>query len=380
MAVPRFDRYLMAQLMAHFGFFALVLVAVYWINRAVVLFDKLMSDGHSALVFVELSLLSLPNVIRLVLPFAGFVASVFVANKLISESELVVMQATGFSPLRMARPVLYFGLVVALMMGALVNLLVPLSREQMVTQRAALAENITSRFLTEGQFTHPSHNVTFYVNQIDASGQLRDVFLEDEQRADQTTTYTARRALFVKGDSGPKLIMLNGMAQTLDRESLRLSVTRFTDFTYDLGGLFVASGGHQRGLTEIASGELLSNRERVLAETGASPQELTYEINSRIAEPFLAASVVLIGFACLLLGGFSRLGLWRQIGFAAVLLVVVQGVVTVAPQLGQSLSQGWILAYAAPVTGMAIAGMLLWVAGRPHSGRTGRGSAVLGVA
>ncbi len=98
--MPRFDRYLLSQLLAHFGFFALVLVGVYWINRAVILFDQLMSDGQSALVFVEFSLLTLPNVIRLVLPIAAFVAAVYVANKLIAESELVVMQATGFSAFR----------------------------------------------------------------------------------------------------------------------------------------------------------------------------------------------------------------------------------------------------------------------------------------
>ena len=69
--MSRFDRYLLSQLVALFGFFALILVAVYWVNRAVGLFDRLLGDGHSALVFLEFSLLMLPNVIRLVLPIAA---------------------------------------------------------------------------------------------------------------------------------------------------------------------------------------------------------------------------------------------------------------------------------------------------------------------
>jgi len=133
-------------LLGHFGFFALVLVGVYWVNRAVTLFDQLMRDGQSLLVFVEFSLLTLPNVIRLVLPLAGFVASVYVANKLTAESELVVMQATGFSSFRMARPVLYFGLAVALMMALLVHSLVPMSRTTMIAQRAALSETSPRAF------------------------------------------------------------------------------------------------------------------------------------------------------------------------------------------------------------------------------------------
>ena len=365
--MPRFDRYLLAQLLAHFGFFALVLVGVYWINRAVILFDQLMSDGQTALVFIEFSLLTLPNVIKLVLPIAGFVAAVFVENRLISESELVVMQSTGFSPFRMARPVLYFGLVVTLMMAVLVHYLVPLSRMAMVTERAALSENITARFLTDGQFTHPGKNVTFYINEIDATGQLRDLYLQDDRRADESMTYTARRALFVRGDNGPKLIMFDGMVQTLDRGTERMSVTRFADFTYDLGALLVRSVAHKRGLAEITTFELIWRGSDLLAETRSTAAEVRFEIHNRMAEPFLATAVALVGFASLLLGGFSRMGLWRQIGIAAGLLVVVQTIVTVAPQVGMRLTQGWMLAYVAPMVGLAIAAGLLGWAGRARS-------------
>ena len=364
--MPRLDRYLLSQLLSHFGFFALVLVGVYWVNRAVTLFDQLMSDGQSLLAFVEFSLLTLPNVIRLVLPIAAFVASVYVANKLTSESELVVMQATGLSSFRMARPVLYFGLFVGLMMAALVHFLVPMSRTTMIAERAALSENITARFLTDGQFTHPAKGVTFYINQIDATGQLRDIFLQDGRNAQESTTFTARKALFVRGDSGPTLIMFDGMAQTLDRKSQRLAVTRFADFTYDLGALLTRSVGHRRGMPELSTPELLWPTAQILDDSRATVQALTYEAHSRIAEPVLSVSVALIGFATLLLGGFSRLGLWRQIAFAIALLVVVQGISTVAKQVGAQSAQGWLLAYLAPLVGLAISCALLWWAGRPR--------------
>ncbi|HBQ48692.1 MAG TPA: LPS export ABC transporter permease LptF, partial [Hyphomonas atlantica] len=119
--MPRFDRYVLSQLMVLFGFFALVLVSVYWVNRAVSLFDELIADGQSAGVFLEFTALSLPNVIRLVLPIAAFIAAVYVTNRLTSESELVVVQSSGFSPFRLARPVAMFGLLVALLMAVLVH-------------------------------------------------------------------------------------------------------------------------------------------------------------------------------------------------------------------------------------------------------------------
>ncbi|MBT6545567.1 MAG: LPS export ABC transporter permease LptF, partial [Rhodobacteraceae bacterium] len=49
----KFDRYILSQLMVMFGFFALVLVSVYWVNNPVKVFDRLISDGHSAAVVLE---------------------------------------------------------------------------------------------------------------------------------------------------------------------------------------------------------------------------------------------------------------------------------------------------------------------------------------
>ncbi|MDK2774846.1 MAG: LptF/LptG family permease, partial [Tabrizicola sp.] len=179
--MSRFDRYILSQLLALFGFFALVLVAVYWVNRAVGLFDQLIGDGQSALVFLEFTILTLPNAIRLVLPVAGFAAAVYVTNRLMQESELVVMQATGFSAFRLARPVLYFGLIVMLMQAVLTNLLVPASQRVLGERSAEISRNVTARFLNAGQFMHPAAGVTLYIREISPTGELLDLFLSDER-------------------------------------------------------------------------------------------------------------------------------------------------------------------------------------------------------
>ena len=348
------------------GFFALVLVGVYWVNKAVGLFDQLIGDGQSSLVFLEFSLLTLPLVIKLVLPVAAFIATVFATNRMMTESELVVMQATGFSAFRLARPVFFFGLVVALMLAVMGHVLVPASRSMLVSARAAMSENITARYLNEGTFTHPSANVTLYLRAISPKGELLDLFLSDARQPDQTTTYTAKKALFVRGDAGPKLIMFDGMAEVLDRQSLRLSVTRFADFTFDIGALLTASVRPDRTMSELSTAELLWPTPAIVAETGASAARLLFEAHNRFAEPLLAVSVSLVGFSALIVGGFSRFGLWRQIAVAVAMLVVLQGFATFAGDLGQSVPQGWVLAYAAPVAGILMAwGLLAW-AGRPR--------------
>ena len=92
------DRYVLSQLLVLFGFFALVLVAIFWINRAVILFDTLIGDGQTALVFLEFTALGLPRLVATVLPIATFAASVYVTNRMSGESELTVLQAAGSGP------------------------------------------------------------------------------------------------------------------------------------------------------------------------------------------------------------------------------------------------------------------------------------------
>ena len=364
--MSRFDRYLLTQLLALFGFFSLVLVAVYWVNRAVGLFDDLIGDGQSALVFLQISVLTLPNVIRLVLPLSAFIAAVYAANRLMSDSELVVMQATGFSAFRMARPVLYFGLIVSLMMLILMHFLVPASRSALSQRSAEIAQDSTSRLLKDGQFLHPSEGFTIYIRQISGNGELLDLFLADDRDAAQRSTYTARKALFSRTGTGPKLLMFNGMVQNLETATGQLTVTRFRDFTYDLSGLITAPTVANRSMEQLFTADLLSASDALLQETGRTRDEFLFEAHNRFAQPFMAAAAALIGFSSLLVGGFSRFGLWRQIMVAVLLLLVVQAVATMTSSSAQVGPGNWFLVYAAPALGMAIGAAELWISQRPR--------------
>ena len=369
--MPRFDRYLLSTLLQLFGLFSLVLVAVYWVNRAVGLFDQLIGDGQSALVFLEFSLLSLPNVIRLVLPISAFAACLFAVNRLMQESELVVMQATGFSPSRLARPVIWFGLCVMAMQLVLTNVLVPLSQTRLNQRSAEIGEDITARFLTEGRFMHPADGVTLYIREITPLGELNDLFLSDERTPTEAVVYTARKALIVRGQTAPQLVMLDGASQRLSRDgSRRVALTRFSDFTLDLGGIVRDAAARQPSPNELSTADLLAADPAQLAATGASRAAFLEEGHSRIAGPMLGLAAPLLGFAALMLGGFSRFGLWRQIGLAVGLIILLQTVNTAASGAALRDDRAWSLVYVAPGLGLVVAAALLWLAQRPR--RLGR--------
>jgi lipopolysaccharide export system permease protein len=365
---------MLSQLLVLFGFFSLILVSVYWVNRAIGLFDQLISDGQSALVFLEFTLLTLPYVILIVLPISAFVAAIYVTNRLSSDSELVVLQTAGASALRIGRPVIYFGVLVALLVAVLAHALVPAARTELAGRSQEISKDITAQFLKEGQFLHPTTNIAVYISNITELGELEELFLEDSRDPAAVVTYTAKRAFLVRADTGPRLVMRDGLAQTFRPETGRLSTVAFVDFSYDIGALIGPSGARNRDLRELPTAVLLNPSEVDLASAYGELPDFLFEAHDRFAKSLLAIVVPLMGFATLMLGGFSRFGVWRQVLIAVVLIILVQMVSNVAEETARKDAALFWLAYAAPAIGGLIAAALLYSTSmKRFRGRTPKG-------
>jgi lipopolysaccharide export system permease protein len=361
----RFDRYMLSQLMTLFGFFSLVLVMVYWINRAVILFDQLIADGQSAGVFLAFTALSLPQVITIVLPLSAFAASLYVTNRMSNEAELTVVQATGFSPFRIARPVALFGLIVTLLMSALVHVLAPAALTELNAREAEIAGTATSRLLREGTFITPVDGITVYIREITPGGELQDIFLSDQRADSEKVTYTAARAYLIQAPGGPQLVMVDGNIQTLRAAERQLVTTGFTDLVYNLAPLLPEPGTARRSSREFATPALLDATPETVALTRKSAETLHAEAHDRVAETLLALVAALLGFATLLVGQFSRFGVWRQVVGAIFLVIFVKGIETLATAAIRDAPDRWWLAYMPVLVGLAIVWGLLTRATRP---------------
>ncbi|KIN64877.1 Permease YjgP/YjgQ family protein [Sulfitobacter noctilucicola] len=363
--MARLDRYMLSQLLLLFGFFALVLVALFWINRAVILFDRLIGDGQSALVFLEFTALGLPKLITTVLPIATFAGAVYVTNRMSQESEMTVLQSTGSSPWRLARPVFVYGLCVALMMSVLSHFLVPMAQNQLTQREAEISQNVTASLLREGRFLHPTHNVTFYTRVIDQDGVLRDVFLSDRRDPAEGVIYTAAEAYLVRNGAGTTLIMVDGLAQRLNRTDKRLATANFRDFSFDISSLVSENASGIQSAPNLTTPTLMMGWQEIAERTGDSEGVIAEEVHARFAQPLFCIVAALIGFATLLVGGFSRFGVWREIAVAFALLIAIDGIRGAMVDTVRSDAANWPLLYVPSLIGAAIAAAMLWHTANP---------------
>jgi len=365
--MSRFDGYVLRQMLVLFSFFLLVLVGVLWISRSVSLFDKLIGGGQSGLVFLEFTALSLPTLIRTVMPLAAFGAAVYATNRLTRDSEMTVMLATGTSPARLARPVLYFGLASALMMGVLTTYLRPASLAQLQLREAEVSRDITAQLLNEGSFMHPADGVTFYIGTIDSDGTLNDVFLSDRRDPLHPITYTGARAFLVRDEDRINLVMVEGMALRYDAGDRTLSTTLFEDFSYDISAMAAGRERPTRNLRGIPTAELVdpAARAEITRTEGYAAGEITEELHERLAWIFICVATPLVGYATLMLGGFSRFGLWPQVLAAFGILLLLEALRGLATPVVVARPQMWWLLYLPSLGGLALAALFLRLAGRP---------------
>ena len=158
--------------------------------------------------------------------------------------------------------------------------------------------------------------------------------------------------------------MFDGMAQNLDAASGRLAVTRFSDFSFDIGAIVSRSGGRALTIDELSTPALLAADPETQDLVGADRATLLYEGHERLAQPFMAIVSALLGFAALMTGEFSRLGLWRQIAMAVACLIGVQMLINVATGLVRADAALWPVTYLPALTGLFGAVVMLAYAGR----------------
>jgi len=369
--LARYDRYTLGRLTVMFAFFTVVLVMVFWINRAARLFDRLVGNGDSLAVFLEMTALSLPYLFYIILPVCAFAATIQTSNRMGSDSEIVALQSAGVSAFRTVRPAFYLGFLAAGLMLVLAHLLIPASRAQIAELEHTLAQDVSGRLLEPGRFLTPLDGITVFVSDISENGVLNRVLLSDTRDPEAQVIYTAKEALLTRSSEGPKLVLLSGLAQTLDATGA-LSGLRFENFALSLGSGTADAPAILRDLRGYDTPTLLRADPDLLVRIGTTEAAFRHELHSRFATPMLAIVNAVLGFAALLVGGFSRFGFWYQAAGGVILNIVLQVGVNIAEERALAAPEAWPVVYAPVAVGFVMVLALIWLADHPHKLRRHR--------
>ena len=322
--VQKLDRYIFKQLSLIFVFFLFVFTLIFWINRAISLFDRLITDGHSSSTLFQFALLSLPSITTIVFPLACFAAVIFVTNRLKIDSEFTVLQSAGLSPWRLNKPYFIFGILCMLILGVFTTFVVPNTAKILHEKQLELDSSVSARLLKGGKFIHPFKGVTFYIKEIESDGTLLNVFLHDRRNEDEFLTYTATRAFLAKDENRTVLYMENGLIQTIGTSIKELSTTEFTSVAIDLSDAIKKGGNNTTYLSHVSTWLLIKNRQEVATATRASAGSILLELHNRLHRPMFCFVAAILGFSSLLIGDYNRFGFGKQFALAVSIIVLIK--------------------------------------------------------
>lgn len=298
------------------------LTGVIWITQALKELDLLTSKGQTILVFLFVTLLSLPALVTVIAPVGLFIATLYALNKLNGDSELIVMSAAGMAPARLLRPFLVLTAVVSILLAFMTIHLMPQSFRDLRDFVTQIRADFVANIVKEGQFTSLETGITFHYRERGPGGALMGIFLQDRREKDKVSVYIAERGVTVDVDGQSFLVLERGTIQRQQPNSRDSSIVSFDRYAIDLSafggdGEQVVYKPRERTTMEL----LFPNREEFYFQFQEG--RFRAELHDRLSAPFYPLALMLIAFAAL---GEARTT--RQ-GRGAAIVVAIVGVAAV---------------------------------------------------
>ncbi len=341
------SRYMLRQLVTALVFVIICLTGAIWLTQSLRFVDLIVNRGLPLETFVLLVLLLLPAFLLLALPVAAFAATLFTYNRMISDSEMVVLQAAGFGPARLARPVLVLGLMCTLAAYVLSLWLMPYAYRSFKDMQFFIRENYANVLLREGVFTTLMEGVTVFIRARSEDGTLVGLMIHDGRDARQPVTLIARKGAIISTPTGPRVVLEDGNRQAPDEKG-RLTLLYFDRYTVELGGTNREMIGRWREPQERYLHELFD----LDGENEVNRRKLIAEAHNRLALPLLNFCLPLLGIAFLLTGDYSRRGNGIRIAAAVVAVAGLQAAFVGASYVAARNSAAVALMYLPPAVAL----------------------------
>ena len=352
--------------------------AIVWMTQTLQRVDIIVEHGASLAAFGLLSVLIIPSLLAVIIPFAIFGAVVFALHRLHSDSEIAVLFAAGVSRWRLAGPIIALTAVSAAA-TLYVNVdLMPRSYRVLKEKVATIRADVASSILRSGEFTTFVDGFTIYIDDSKSGAGNDGSFLEgllvnDYRDPEDPKAYMAERALLKETEAGPMLFLRNGSLQTKSKESGEISIVPFEELAINIASLQNDRGELVLELTERYPHELL-NPDMSKPYDRINAGKLIAEGHSRYAAPFYAFAYVLIGLYAMIGGPYSRRGYIVRIAAAGGAIFILRVCGFFVQGLVADHGGYWLL-YAIPLQTSLIVAFLLFAPPlkiRPFSFLSGR--------
>jgi lipopolysaccharide export system permease protein len=251
------DRYIFRTTLASFALVLVSLTGVIWITQALRGIDLMTSQGQTILTFLGFTSLVIPALVLIIAPIALMIAISHTLNKLATDSEIIVMNAAGFSPFRLFRPFFYATCVVALVVAFIAAYLAPDGMRRLKRWDAEITADVLANILQPGHFTQLDQNLTIRIRERQPGGVLAGIFIDDRRDPKERVSIIADHGTVLKNEGGSFLILEDGNLERFEIGKREPALVAFGRYAFDMSKFSNQGRNFTLGIRERYLWELL---------------------------------------------------------------------------------------------------------------------------
>ena len=243
-----FGRYMFRQAANAFLVILLTLTSVVWLATVLKELNLITSQGQGILLFLQMTLLSLPSLVALIAPNAVLMACLYTLDRMNGDSELIVMTAAGAPVWRIGAPLIALAGLVSFGILLANVFITPAATRELRTFITQVRADLISQVLQPGRFSSPENGLTFHIRDRSPNGELLGLLIHDERDPKQIMSYLAERGQILSNDDGAYLVMFDGYVQRLDTQGTDkgVQIVAFDQNMLDLSQLAPEEAAGQR--------------------------------------------------------------------------------------------------------------------------------------
>jgi lipopolysaccharide export system permease protein len=291
------DRYVFRTTLASFALVLVSLTGVIWITQALRGIDLMTSQGQTILTFLGLTSLVIPALVLIIAPIALMIAISHTLNKLATDSEIIVMNAAGFSPFRLFRPFVLATVVVSIMVAFIAAFLAPDGMRRIKQWDAEITADVLTNVLQPGRFAQLDQNLTIRIRERQPGGLLVGIFIDDRRDPKERISIVADHGTVVKSGTNSFLVLEDGNLQKFEAGKREPAMVAFGRYAFDMSKFSrhgdVALGIRERYLSEL----LYPNRDDPIYKQ--LPGQFRAELHDRFMAPVYPFAFAALTFAFL---------------------------------------------------------------------------------
>ena len=181
-----------------FFIIALAIGLIVWVIQAVNYLDFVTEDGHSLYVYFAYSFFNFPKIIHRILPFVFFISLFYQISQYELKNELLIFWTNGINKIKFVNMVVIYSTVVMCFQIFLGAYLSPFSQNEARTFIRNSNIDFFPSLIKEGKFIDTVSNLTIFIESKDASGNYKNIFINDSLNGNKLNKATKSKLIYAK--------------------------------------------------------------------------------------------------------------------------------------------------------------------------------------